>query len=218
MPIKAVAAALLAVLICLFGAVLLYAELSTLTLNPNSIFWYVSRTSAILAYILFFINITLGIGLKTRYFDRLAAPWQKLDLHHFTAFLATSFIFLHIFSLLGDQYLNFTLTQLLVPMASPFRPVWTALGVLAFYILIIVMLSSIASKLIGKKAWRIMHYLAYAAFFAILFHGIRSGTETQFGWTQTLYVVTGAIVVFMFLWRFLIGVKKVPAVKQTNPA
>jgi sulfoxide reductase heme-binding subunit YedZ len=218
MRIKAIAAALPAVLICLLCAFLLHAEISTQTLDPTPIFWYLSRTSALLAYILLFINITLGIGLKTRYFDRIAAPWQKLDLHHFTAFLALSFILLHIFSLLGDQYLNFDLTQLLVPMASPFRPVWTALGVLAFYILIIVMLSSIVSKLIGRKAWRVLHYLSYAAFFAILFHGIRSGTETQFLWAQELYVATGAIAVFMFLWRFLVGGKRVPVVKQTNPA
>jgi predicted ferric reductase len=218
MPIKATAAALATVLVCLLTAGWLYTEFTNLTLNANSIFWYVSRTSALLAYLLFFINIILGFGLKIRYFDSLAAPWQKLDLHQFTAFLAVGFVLLHIFSLLGDSYLNFSLTQLFVPMASTFRPFWTALGIVAFYGLIIVMLSSFISKLIGKKTWRILHYLSYAAFFAILFHGIFSGSETQSAWTQVLYLGTGAFVAFVFLWRCLVGVKKPSTVKQTNPA
>jgi hypothetical protein len=186
--------------------------------TSTSTFWYISRTSALLAYLLLFINITLGLGLKTRYFNRLAAQWQKLDLHHFTAYLALGFIFLHVFSLLGDHYFNFGLTQLLVPFNSPYHPAWTALGTLSFYILLIIMLSSLTSQWLNTKAWRILHYFSFAAFFAILFHAINNGTETRFLWAQVLYVATGAIVVFMCLWRFLLGGKKVPTVKQTNPA
>jgi cytochrome b561 len=79
------------------------------------------------------------------------------------------------------------------------------------------MLSSLTSKWIGRKTWRALHYLSFAAFFAILFHGINNGTETQFVWAQELYVSTGFIVVFMFLWRLLSGKNK-PVARQTNTA
>ena len=76
------------------------------TASPSHFFWYLSRTSAMLAYILLFINIVLGLGLKTRFLDKLTARWLSFDLHQFTALLAISLIFLHVFTLLGDKYLS----------------------------------------------------------------------------------------------------------------
>jgi len=35
---------------------------------------------------------------------------------------------LHVFSLLGDTYYKYTITQLLVPFTAIYRPGWTALG------------------------------------------------------------------------------------------
>jgi hypothetical protein len=44
---------------------------------------------------------------------------------------------LHAAVLLGDEYLNYTATQLLLPFGStPYRPLWVGLGQAAFYVLI----------------------------------------------------------------------------------
>jgi hypothetical protein len=60
--------------------------------SQNHLFWYLSRTSAILAYILLFINIVFGLGLKTKFLDKLSARWQSFDLHQFSALLALALI------------------------------------------------------------------------------------------------------------------------------
>ncbi len=168
-----------------------------------SIFWYLSRTSAMVAYILLFFSICLGLGLKLRYLDRISKRRQTLDLHRLTSILALAFIGLHIFTLLGDGYFNFGLKELLVPFASPYQPVWTTLGVLSLYGVLAVTFTSRARKAIGEGAWRVIHRLSYPLFFAILVHGVRNGSDTSAIWAQGLYVGTGAILAFLLLRRFL---------------
>jgi methionine sulfoxide reductase heme-binding subunit len=155
-----------------------------------------------MAYILLFINICLGIGLKTKYLDPLMRRWRTFDLHQFTAILGGSLIFLHIFSLLGDAYFNFTVNQLLVPMSSPYRPFWTALGSIALYAGAIIAFSSFVRKIIGQKIWRAVHFVSYLLFFVILFHGIMAGTDSSTVWVKCLYISTGTVTAFLFLWRF----------------
>ena len=166
-------------------------------------FWYLSRASALLAYILLFINLFLGIGLKARYLDRFIERWRAMDIHQFSALLAMALIAVHIFSLLGDQYLKFNLAALFIPGASPYRPFWDALGILGFYSALVVTFSCYIRKYIGQKVWRGIHLASFGMFVMVLVHSIKSGTDTSAVWTQWLYLSTSLILVFLALWRFL---------------
>jgi predicted ferric reductase len=171
-------------------------------LVSNHTFWYLSRTSALAAYILLFISLCLGIGLKTKYLDPLWQRWLSFDLHKFTAILGGSLVILHVFSLLGDSYLSFSVSDLLIPMSSSYRPLWTALGITGFYAGIVLVLSSLIRRRIRQKTWRILHYASFVLFYVILFHAIKSGTDSSNDWVQSLYVATGTVVAFLSLWRF----------------
>jgi predicted ferric reductase len=180
----------------------------------DQFYWYVSRTAAITAYILLFVNFCLGIGLKSKYLDPWLARWRAFDLHKFTAILAGALAILHVFSLLGDTYLHFSFTSLLVPLASPYLPLWTALGVVGLYGGAVIVLSSVFSKFIGQKIWRVVHYLSYGLFFAILFHGLKTGTDSSIIWLQALYILTGSAAAFLLLWRLLLYPSPVSLVKN----
>jgi hypothetical protein len=169
----------------------------------NHFFWYLSRASALLAYVLLFINLFLGIGLKARYLDRFIDRWRAMDIHQFSALLAMALIAVHIFSLLGDQYLKFKLSALFIPGASPYRPFWDALGILGFYSASVVTFSCYTRKYIGQKVWRGIHLASFGMFVMVLVHSIKSGTDTSAVWTQWLYLSTSLILVFLALWRFL---------------
>jgi sulfoxide reductase heme-binding subunit YedZ len=169
--------------------------------SANHFYWYLSRTSAIAAYILLFINVCLGVGLKSKYLDLFWGRWRTFDLHQFTAILGGGLVILHIFSLLGDSYLQFTLSELLIPMASHYHPFWTAMGIIGFYAGALLVISFYVRRIIRQKIWRFLHYLSYLLFFVILFHGIKAGTDTAAIWVQWLYISTGTMVSFLFLLR-----------------
>jgi predicted ferric reductase len=191
------------------------------TTSNSHMFWYLSRTSALLAYILLFINIIFGLGLKTRYFDKISARWQSFDLHQFTALLTMGLITFHIFILLGDQYMSPAFKDLLVPFQGAYRPFWVALGIISFYILILITLSSLLRRYISQKFWKAIHILSFVCFYIILYHGIRAGTDTANLWVQIMYIFTGASVSGLFLWRFLLAGKSTQAPqtsKDKSPA
>ncbi len=173
------------------------------TQPTNHFFWYLSRVSAIAAYLLLFVSIFIGIGLKSRYLDRILERWRAFDLHQFTALVALGMIVLHIFSLLGDGYFHYTVTQLLVPGASPYRAGWTALGIVGFYALLIVVVSGYLRKRMGDRVWRAVHISSFVMFIAILAHSIKAGTDSGQIWSQWLYISTGGTLVFLGLWRWL---------------
>ena len=186
------------------------------TSSDTHIFWYLSRTSALLAYILLFINLVFGLGLKTKFLDKVSARWQSYDLHQFTALLAMGLITFHIFILMGDQYMSPGFKDMLVPMSGAYRPFWTALGIISFYVLLLITLSSLLRRFIGQKIWRAIHMLSFILFYVILIHFIRAGTDTSNLWVQIMYIFTGAAATGLFLWRFLLAGKISPVTQTTQ--
>lgn len=169
----------------------------------NHFFWYLSRTSGLAAYILLFVSVCLGLMLKSSSPRKLMNHWQALDIHQLTAMLSMGLILVHIFSLLGDSYFSYNLAQLLIPFASPYRQLWTAVGVLAFYLSLAMIVSLYMRKYIGQKIWRVLHSLSWVLFLAILLHSAMSGTDTSAPWGAWLYIGTGAIAAFLFLRRYV---------------
>jgi predicted ferric reductase len=168
------------------------------------VFWYLSRASAMVSYLLLWLSMVLGLGIT----NRLAFAWPggptTYSLHQYTGLLGLGFALLHPLLLLGDQYINYTLAQVAVPFAGgSYRPLSVAFGQLAIYLLAVVGLSYYARKLIATRWWRILHALSFLTFLLIIVHGITAGTDSTGRWVITMYWVTGASVVFLSVYRVL---------------
>ncbi len=104
-------------------------------LDSTQVAWYVTRAAGIVSYVLVWLSTMLGLGVGSKVFNRVLGGGLTFDLHEFTSLLALGFVGLHVIVLLGDQYLPYTLTQILLPFLSPYRPVWVGIGVLAFLLI-----------------------------------------------------------------------------------
>ena len=181
------------------------AVVSSLSLSDvsNHVFWYVSRAAGLTAYLVLFINMVLGLTVKTKMLDSLLARWRSFDLHQFTALLALGLLGLHVFSLLGDQYVGFDVPQLFIPFASSYRPLPIALGIIALYALVVVTATFYVRDRIGQKAWRSIHYASFVTFFVVLLHGFYSGTDSVDLWAKVMYFASGLVIAILTAWRFL---------------
>ncbi len=162
----------------------------------NHFFWYLSRVSGLTSYILLFLSLCLGVAFKSRNPRLGGGRWRVLDLHQFLAVVGLALIVLHVFSLLGDKYFNLNLAQLLIPMASPYRPVPIAIGIIAFYASIAAVVAWYTRKSLGNRGWKILHSLAVLVFLLGLIHGVASGTDTSSLWVRLMYAVSGGVTVF----------------------
>jgi len=167
----------------------------------NHTFWYVARAAGFTAYALLTLTVCLGLLVSTHVLDALVARWRSFDLHQFTALLALSFLALHIFSLLGDQYVGFQLDQLFIPLISPYRPFEVALGVIAMYLFVVVVGSFYVRRSISYQTWRAIHYVTFGVFLLALAHGVLAGTDTGEPWARGIYVGTGLLVAALTLFR-----------------
>ncbi len=139
-------------------------------------FWYLTRASGFVAYLLLFGSVALGLlltggspGLKR---------YDVYDLHRFLAILTLAVTLFHLFIVLPDAYIGFSLSELLIPFASPYHPVYMALGLLSFYLMLLAVASFYSMPLIPYAWWRRLHYSTFAVFVMALAHGLGSGTDT----------------------------------------
>ncbi|HEY7295179.1 MAG TPA: ferric reductase-like transmembrane domain-containing protein, partial [Dehalococcoidia bacterium] len=165
--------------------------------------WYLSRAAGFVAYLVLFVTVTLGLAIRTKAFDRIVARWRVTDLHGFLALLAGLFVVGHVLALLGDTFIGFSLVQLLVPFASPYEAVWTGIGQLIAYLLLLILISFPARRLIGYRTWRILHYLTFLAFLGALAHGVFTGTDSPQRWAQVIYLATAGVVALLVLYRIV---------------
>jgi predicted ferric reductase len=167
-------------------------------------YWYLARVSAMIAYALLWGSMALGLLIT----NKLARAWPggptAFDLHEFMSLLGLGFGVAHGLILLGDQYIGYSLAQVLVPFAAAgYRPLWVGLGQLALYAWAVVALSFYVRGRISQRGWRRIHFLSFAVFALALGHGVTSGTDGTALWTQALYVVSGGSLLFLTVYRLL---------------
>ncbi len=97
----------------------------------EQVWWYASRSSGIIAWVLITLSVVWGLSLSTRLLgNKPTAPWL-LDLHRFFGAMAVIFTGVHIAGLVADSYVYFGWAEILVPGASEWKTWPVAWGVKA---------------------------------------------------------------------------------------
>ena len=182
--------------------------------------WYVTRSAGILAYLLLWLSTIWGLGTASKIFDRLLHRSFTFDFHQFISLLALGFLGLHVFILLADQYLPYSLAQILVPFLSPYRPFWVGIGVIAFYISILVTVTFYMRQRIGMNTFRLIHYTSLLGYLGATLHGIFAGTDSSLPFAMLMYFGTFLMIVFLTTyWLLMVWLsKKTQPVAKTGEA
>ena len=163
--------------------------------------WYLSRASAIAAYVLTFLIIFLGTGMTTGFIYKFINPVRAWVVHKYLGIAVLVTVIVHPVSLLFDRFMNFSAQDIFIPFVSNFKPVFLSFGIIGFYILLLVVLTSLMMRLKHSYFWRVVHYLTYLFFVLSFFHGIFLGTDTQYLAMQILYWATGIIFLILMIYR-----------------
>lgn len=166
----------------------------------NSHFWwYVTRASGIVAWLLLTASVLWGVVLSTKAFPEQRRPAWLLDLHRWLGGLTVAFVAVHIASLVADNYVSFGLADVTIPFASNWKPAPVALGIVAAWGLIAVELTSLAMRRLPKKVWRAVHFGSYLIFWLTTLHAAFAGTDRS----QALYQWTGAATIIVVAWAIV---------------
>jgi sulfoxide reductase heme-binding subunit YedZ len=170
--------------------------------TSNPAIWYAARASGVAAYVVLSVVVCLGLTMGGKAQSRRWPRFSVEEIHRFGGLLVGSLIGVHILAIAADSFLPFSLTQLLVPFTSSYRPLWTGLGIAAAEILVALAITNHYRKRLPYRFWRTAHYLNFAVWGLASVHGLMSGTDRGATWLAIIYGISVASVVTLLVWRF----------------
>jgi sulfoxide reductase heme-binding subunit YedZ len=127
------------------------------------------------------------------------------DVHRFGGLLAGSFIVIHVLAIATDSYLPFSVGAIVVPFLAAYRPLFTALGIVAAELLLALAITNHYRDRLPYRYWRRAHYLNFAVWTAATFHGLGSGTDRSTPWLMAIFAAGVAAVLAATASRFRRG-------------
>lgn len=163
--------------------------------------WIASRASGIVALLLVTASVLIGLLVSTKLIKRRGAAPFLVALHEQTALAGLVSIGVHALTLLADPWLRPGLAGVLVPFAGPYRPAFTAAGIVAGYLALLLGLSFYVRRRIGTGLWRKAHRATILVWALGVVHALGAGTDAGTLWFRELVYFTSAPVVLLFGFR-----------------
>lgn len=182
------------------GAPLSASLESLFALTSDQAMWYLTRAAGMITYLLLWLSTAWGLVIPSKLLGNKLSGEFSFDFHKFISLLSLGFLGLHIVVLTADKFLPFSVAQLLIPFISPYRPIWVGIGVIAFYLTLLVTVTFYLRKQIGMKAFRYIHYSSLAAYFGAVIHAFMSGTDSSLPIVQLIYLSTVAVIIFLTVY------------------
>jgi methionine sulfoxide reductase heme-binding subunit len=167
--------------------------------------WYVTRITALLAYLALTGSVVYGLLLSTRILDRIAHRAISFTLHQDLSSLGLALALVHAAVLMLDRSVPYSPLEVIVPFSGPYRPIWVGVGQITLGLTLVVLLSFYVRKRIGQLIWRRLHYLSFVAFFGATVHGLMAGSDTGAVWVILGYLAMTTLVVFLFVYRIVLS-------------
>lgn len=130
------------------------------------------------------LNLLVGLLIALRYSPVRQWPHRHLNvfrLHQWTAYATVTLTITHPLVLLFLRNPRFRVADILVPIHSPLQPLVNVAGAVAFYLLLIVFLTSLLRSRIGRPLWRRLHYLVFPAAILLFVHSILTDPDLKNG-------------------------------------
>jgi sulfoxide reductase heme-binding subunit YedZ len=159
-------------------------------------FWITSRAAGIAALLAASVAVALGLMMSGTLRKRIP---DARAMHEALSLATIVALVVHALALLGDTYLKPSLADLTIPFVSGFETLWTSLGIVAGWMLVILGLSYYARARIGTQRWRKLHRFTALAWVIGVVHSLGEGTDAGAPWfllaTAMVVLPAGALLV-----------------------
>lgn len=189
-----------------------------MTAADPRLIWYVARATGLVAWALSAATVLWGLALSTRALGRRPRAAWLADLHRYLGGLTVIFTTLHIAGLALDDYVQFTLADLFLPLATDWRPVAVAWGIASLYLLLAIEVTSLLRRHIPTTLWRRVHQASFVLFTTATIHLLTAGTDATEPWLRWTVMATVAATVYLSAERAFTPrrTRRSPSPRPTN--
>jgi methionine sulfoxide reductase heme-binding subunit len=171
----------------------------------NQLLWYVTRGAGAVTIVLLSVVVVLGLAARVRFEGRGWPRFLSATLHRDLALMTLVFLGLHIVTAVVDPFTHLGIVAATVPFGSYYRTFWLGLGTVSFELILAIIATSLLRRFIGHRAWRSIHWLAYAAWPVAVLHGVGTGTDAFSWWMLGITAVCVVSVITTVLWRLRVA-------------
>lgn len=176
--------------------------------------WYVSRSSGLLAFALLYLSMFLGLTIRIPSLRKLFAPLYSLQWHCFIALQATAIALLHGVVLVFDKFTGFNLVDVLVPFSSKFEPGLVALGILGFYLMIMLTITSYARKTLSYNFWRVLHFTNIGLYVIVFIHALYLGTDLKIPTVRFIFLGANLLLALLIVLNIIARTQAKKAIER----
>jgi len=175
------------------------------SIHSRYFLWVSGRALGLAGYVALVVLVFAGVWQRHPW--RLRYPVghgeARLRIHASLAVATVALVMGHLVSLAADAYAGVGWRGAVLPGASNFRTVPVALGVIAWYSLIVFGASAGLAGHKGTKHWLAVHRFASVTFALVWLHATLSGTDSIR--LRAFYVATGLVVVLVTASRYFVS-------------
>ena len=170
-------------------------------ITSSTALWYASRATGVVSLVL--LSAVMIIGMLVNRQGRLPGlpRFAVLGLHRNLSLLAVAFVAVHVISAVADSFVSISLAAAVIPFVSAYQPFWLGLGAVSLDLMGALIVTSLLRRFIGRRTWRVVHWLAYASWPVAVAHSVGSSKDMQNGPLLSLAVACILAVAGALAWR-----------------
>ncbi len=166
--------------------------------------WYVARSAGMVAWFACAASVGWGLTLSSRLVRKRGAPAWFLASHRFLGLLSVTFVGVHLAGLWFDKWVPFGAAELLVPFKASYKPLAVAWGIVAFYLLLAVELTSLFMRHIPRRWWHRIHLSSLLLLVLATVHSFTAGTDRSNALARWIALVMSAGLIFVATFRVVV--------------
>src|SRR6266700_4005895 len=134
------------------------------------------------------LSLVMLLGILVNRQGRLPGlpSFAVTGLHRSLSLLSVAFVSAHVAAAIADPYVTIRLVSAVVPFTSGYQPFWLGLGAVALDLVLALIVTSLIRGRLSRRAWRGMHWLAYAAWPVAFAHGLGASPDLRAGGLRAL--------------------------------
>jgi len=178
---------------------LVFSQLPPKNISVSILLYSTGKLAGLIGFL--FLSLLIISGDSARFFDRFFGIDKIIKFQRKFAMITTVFVIFHpLFFILstGNYFIYLIPTFTFIPLS---------LGIISFYIFVVVMICSRLYKKISYQVWQYIHILTYILFFLSIYHAFNIGSDTKNFFVKIIFSFLFAGIIIGGIYRTYYKIK-----------
>ena len=167
----------------------------------DQVLWFATRGAGIVSLLIVTASMCFGMLTVARFWSESWPRFFNLEMHRRISLLAIVFLLIHIATAVLDPFTKLGLSAAIVPLASTYRPLPVAMGVVSMYLFIALIITGLLRARMPQPLWRAIHWTSYAMWPLALAHSFFAGSDAGSLWGLALGAISLGAVAACLMYR-----------------